>query len=289
MTKNSPDTTVITGFHVIEETVRAVAEKEAGKKSGGNACRPGIRIFFSKEGPRVRKILALAEKNGIPCVKTDAGTLNSMVSSLPQELKDHRGIVCSLESVSGKNGLPDGARPFNIQMSLDSLMDSVKTLDSCLVLVLDSVTDPHNLGAVLRSADQFQASALIVPESRSAKDSGEENGVVARASAGASAWIPLVRTSNLVRAVERFKQAGFWVYGAEAGGQSVADVKLPDKTVFIMGSEGSGISRLLRENCDGFVSIPAAGRLDSLNVSVAAGILLYEFRRQKGYGLPLSY
>ena len=200
----------------------------------------------------------------------NAGVTSEMIPQIKNGNRRDKVLTVSIAAYNAKATLP-------------------KALDSCLVLVLDSVTDPHNLGAVLRSADQFQASALIVPESRSAKDSGEENGVVARASAGASAWIPLVRTSNLVRAVERFKQAGFWVYGAEAGGQSVADVKLPDKTVFIMGSEGSGISRLLRENCDGFVSIPAAGRLDSLNVSVAAGILLYEFRRQKGYGLPLSY
>lgn len=279
MTKTSSGCRIVTGFHAIEETVRAAAENFAAGKSGKKTGAAGMRVFFSREGPRVKKILASAEKSGVPCVKTDNETLDSMVSSLPPGLRDHRGIVLSMDAACGK--VSSGR-----QVSLDAFLDSVKDASSCLVMVLDNVTDPHNLGAVLRSADQFQASAVIIPESRSAKDGGEENGVVARASAGASAWIPLVRTANLVRAVERFKQAGFWVYGAEAGGQAVSGVNLPDKTVFIMGSEGSGIARLLRENCDGFVSIPAAGRLDSLNVSVAAGILLYEFRRQKGFFLP---
>ena len=108
-----------------------------------------------------------------------------------------------------------------------------------------------------------------------------ENEVIARSSAGASAWVPVAIVNNLVRAVEELKEAGFWIYGADAGGQTLGTIDFPEKTCIIMGSEGSGISQLLEKKCDSIVSIPTCGKIDSLNVSVAAGVLLYElYRRQ---------
>jgi len=104
--------------------------------------------------------------------------------------------------------------------------------------------------------------------------------VISRTSAGASSWVQIVLVPNLVRAVGQLKEAGFWVYGADAGGTPAQDIKTSEKTALIMGSEGTGMARLLREKCDTIVSIPTSGKLDSLNVSVAAGILLYEIRRK---------
>ena len=107
-----------------------------------------------------------------------------------------------------------------------------------------------------------------------------DNEIIARTSAGASTWVPVSVVSNLVRSVQLMKEKGFWVYGADAGGTSVKDNSFAEKTCIIMGSEGSGIARLLKEQCDSIVSIPTCGKIDSLNVSVAAGVLLYERYRQ---------
>ena len=117
----------------------------------------------------------------------------------------------------------------------------------------------------------------MLPERRSAGDFQ----TVSKISAGAAAWVPLLYTANLVRTVEELKRNGFWVFGADAQGDPLPHTKFPDKTILIMGSEGSGISRLLKASCDSFTAIPTSGKLDSLNVSVAAGILMYEVRRQQ--------
>ena len=145
-----------------------------------------------------------------------------------------------------------------------------------IVVVLDSITDPHNVGAVLRSCDQFGADLVIMPERRSAIESE----VIDRSSAGASAWVPVSVVQNLVRSVELLKKAGYWIYGADAGGEDVVTADFASKAVLVMGSEGEGIARLLKESCDTIISIPTCGRLDSLNVSVAAGVLLHEMRNR---------
>lgn len=148
-----------------------------------------------------------------------------------------------------------------------------------LVVVLDGVTDPHNLGAVLRVADGAGASGVVIPKDRAV-------GVTAaavKASAGASEHARVVRETNLRRAVDRMKEAGLWVYAAEAGGTAYSELDLTGPVGLMLGSEGRGIRRLVREGCDGTVSIPMLGAVESLNVSVAAAVLVYEARRQRGW------
>lgn len=146
-------------------------------------------------------------------------------------------------------------------------------VEKSTVVILDHVTDPHNVGAIIRSCDQFGAGLVILPENNASTDIGSE--VISRSSAGASAWVSVAIVNNLVRAVEKLKEAGYWVYGADAGGVSLKLIEFPEKTALVMGSEGSGMTRLLEEKCDTIVSIPTCGKIDSLNVSVAAGVLLY--------------
>ena len=262
---------VLTGFHAIEEAIRASA-------ASGDVA--GLRVLFCKEGPRARSILGEAKKAGIPCKKASAHELDGLASHLPEEMRDHRGLIL----VAQGGDLP----ALGAQLSLEAFAARAEKEELCAAAILDSVTDPRNAGAVLRSADQFGVGAVIIPESRAAGGKGgassesADASVIARASSGAAAWVPLIRVANLVRSVERLKKAGFWVYGAEVTAAPVHNVELANKTLFVMGSEGKGIARLLRETCDAFVSIPTQGRLDSLNVSVAAGILFYEYRRQKG-------
>ena len=251
---------IITGFHSIEEKVRA------GKNQSN------IKIFYSKPGPRVKKIVEAAEKAGIKVLQTENAKLDEMVSGLDATLQDHRGIVMKIENTSASE-----SNLVNFDSWVKSAGSEAKRLT---VVVLDKVTDPHNVGAILRSCDQFGASLVIIPEHNSANDiAGNE--VIGRTSAGASAWVPVAIVNNLVRAVEQLKEAGFWVYGADAGGETLGKIDFPEKTCVIMGSEGTGISQLLEKQCDTIVSIPTCGKIDSLNVSVAAGVLLYElYRRQ---------
>ena len=148
-----------------------------------------------------------------------------------------------------------------------------------LVLVLDGVTDPRNLGAVLRAAEGAGASGVVVPRDRAA-------GVTAaavKASAGASEHVRVARETNLKRAIEEMKEAGLWVYAAEAGGTPYTRLDLTGPLGLVFGSEGRGVRRLVRDACDGTVAIPQLGNVGSLNVSVAAAVLLYEVRRQRGW------
>lgn len=251
---------IITGFHSIEEKVRA------GKNQSN------LKIFYSKAGPRVKKIVEAAEKTGIKVLQVENAKLDEMVSGLDETLRDHRGIVMKIENIS--------ANASNL-INFDTWIKSVGSEEKRLtVVVLDKVTDPHNVGAILRSCDQFGASLVVMPEHNSASDiAGNE--VIGRTSAGASAWVPVAIVNNLVRAVEQLKEAGFWIYGADAGGETLGKIDFPEKTCVIMGSEGTGIAQLLEKKCDTIVSIPTCGKIDSLNVSVAAGVLLYElYRRQ---------
>ena len=148
-----------------------------------------------------------------------------------------------------------------------------------LVIVLDSVTDPHNLGAILRAADGAGASGVVLPKDRAV---GVTSAAV-KASAGASEHVPVARETNLRRALEKMKEAGMWVYALEeAEATAYTDLELSGPVAFVLGSEGRGIRRLVREGCDGAVSIPMRGAVSSLNVSVAAAVLLYEAMRQRG-------
>ncbi len=253
---------IITGFHAIEEKVRRAVE------SGKN---DGLSISYSKIGPRVKKILELASSIKIPCAQTDVKNLDSLVQNLPEIARDHRGIVLFVEGTAKKQ--PD--------VNFDEWISSSKFSDGkSTVLILDSITDPHNVGAILRSADQFGAALVIMPKRNSANNFSD-NEIIARASAGASSYVPVSIVPNLSRAAQKLKEAGFWIYGADAGGESVTEIKFPAKTCIVMGSEGTGISNLLEKQCDTIVSIPTCGKIDSLNVSVATGVLLYEAYRQR--------
>ncbi len=259
---------IITGFHSIEEKVRS---QKKGTPSG-------FKIFFSKPGPRVKKILAAAKEAGITCEQTDDSTLDSLVADLDETLRDHRGIVMEIRGGQKKAAnivdFDSWIKTHSGESAKEGEMAASES-KRVTVVILDCVTDPHNVGAIIRSCDQFGASLVVLPEHNSASDiAGNE--VIGRTSAGASAYVPVAIVNNLVRATEQLKQAGFWVYGADAGGQNCRKIDFPPKSVLIMGSEGTGISTLLEKQCDTIVSIPTCGKIDSLNVSVAAGVLLYE-------------
>jgi len=160
---------------------------------------------------------------------------------------------------------------------LDELLD--RTEGAPLLLVLDGVTDPHNLGACLRTADAAGALAVLVPKDKSATLTP----TVRKVACGAAEVIPLVAVTNLARTLEKLQQRGLWIVGtAGEAEQELYDQDLTGPTIIIMGAEGKGMRRLTREHCDYLVRLPMAGSVSSLNVSVATGVCLFEAMRQRG-------
>ncbi|MDO5047038.1 MAG: 23S rRNA (guanosine(2251)-2'-O)-methyltransferase RlmB [Anaerococcus sp.] len=158
--------------------------------------------------------------------------------------------------------------------------DLAKLEATSRLIILDKIEDPHNLGAIIRSAEAFGFDGVIIPERRSAS----VNATVFKTSAGAISNIKVFRVKNLTRTIKDLKEMGFWIYGlAGEADTSLQKVDLTGKVGLVVGNEGSGISRLVRENCDMLINIPMQGRVNSLNASVAAAISIYEVLRQNGF------
>jgi 23S rRNA (guanosine2251-2'-O)-methyltransferase len=160
--------------------------------------------------------------------------------------------------------------------------DLEEVLDGARLLVmLDGIEDPHNLGAIVRTAHAAGAAAVVIPERRAAPLTE----TVAKAAAGALEHLPVARVANLNRALETLKERGFWIYGLDERGEHAYDaVEYAVPTAFVLGAEGRGLHQQVRQHCDFVVRIPLAGKISSLNVSVAAGVVLFEFRRRQGGG-----
>ncbi len=161
-------------------------------------------------------------------------------------------------------------------VALEDIITMSEKQNNCNVLILDQVTDPQNIGAIIRSAVAFNTLALIVQD----KNSPTETGSMAKASAGMIEFLPICRVTNLSRAIEQLKNAGFWTIGMDGYAQTTVDkLKKGGKNAIIMGSEGKGMRRLVEENCDITVKLPMNERVESLNVSTAAAIMLYELNK----------
>ena len=171
---------------------------------------------------------------------------------------NHQGIVLEIEDYK--------------YFKLDS------TYNDNFVVILDHLEDPHNFGAIIRTCEAAGVRSIIIPKDRSV----EVNSTVMKVSAGALSNVNIVEVSNLVNAIKKLKDNGFWVYGTDMDDAvNYTDIEYADKTAFVIGAEGNGISKLVRENCDFIVKIPLIGKINSLNASVAAGIVIYEVVRQR--------
>lgn len=210
---------------------------------------------------RVKEILAAAGNRGIPLLEASRQDLDRFTENAV-----HQGVAATVPPYAYKH-------PMDL---LDAAADSGRP---ALVVALDGVTDPRNLGAVVRSVAAFGGNGVVVPERRAA-------GMTASAwktSAGAAARVPVARATNLVRAIEEYQKAGLFVVGLDADGDvDLPQLRLADgPLVVVVGAEGAGLSRLVREKCDQVVSIPMAAAVESLNAGVAAGIALYEVARHR--------
>jgi 23S rRNA (guanosine2251-2'-O)-methyltransferase len=205
-----------------------------------------------------------------------AQALTATRPSLAVEPVERAEIDRVLSAGSVHQGLAALVEPLPA-LSIEDICRAASLRPTALVVVLDQVTDPHNVGAILRSAAAFGADAVVVPD----RHAPEETGALAKAASGALERMPLVRVTNIVRALDDMKQAGFWVAGLAADApKTLADAKLSGRIVLVLGAEGEGLRRLTREHCDHLVRLPMKGEMESLNVSNAAAVALYELARE---------
>jgi len=237
------------GFHAVNALLRHHAESIT-------------RIYYegSRQDVRMRRFLEQANELDIPLISVDTARLNAMTGNAR-----HQGVAAQAVALQ----MPE----FNVW-----LKEMLQTERAPILMVLDGVTDPHNLGACFRVADAASVAAIIVPKDKSVGLTP----IVRKVASGAVETVPFFPVTNLVRTLEQIKAAGFWVFGTDADAEKRLDeADLTGPTAWVFGAEGPGMRRLTRTHCDCLVSIPMYGHVESLNVSVSAGICLYETRRQR--------
>ena len=213
-----------------------------------------LLIARGSGGPRLQEIIDLAREHSVPVRFEPREALDRASNSAA-----HQGVV-AFGAVQRYAELEDVAARAGVE----------------LLVLLDGVEDPHNLGAIIRTAHAAGASAILIPDRRAAGLTD----VVGKAAAGALEHLPVVRVGNVTQTLEMLKKRGFWIYGLdERGTQLYSETDYAKPTVFVLGGEGQGLHQLVKKHCDVLVRIPMAGAISSLNVSVAAGIVLFEWRR----------
>jgi 23S rRNA (guanosine2251-2'-O)-methyltransferase len=246
---HTPNTLVISGLHPVRALLKTGRVSEVWIREGS-------------KGHRLSEVILESKMNNI-FVKTVAARI--FEDALPQVESNHQGVIAIAR--------PREMEPEN---SLPILLDNVK---NPLILVLDGITDPHNFGACLRSAEAFGVTCVVVPKDNSAP----LNHIARKTSSGASEFIPVVRVTNLARCLKGLQKNGFWVIGAAGDSTGGLDqMEGAGSVALVMGSEGAGLRRLTRENCDALVSISMCGQIESLNVSVATGVLLFDLQTRRG-------
>ena len=241
------DARAIFGFHAVVARLRT-----------DPASIVEILLDDSRNDARVRDVVAAAERAGVALHRVPTKRLDGFYGG-----GRHQGVVARVLAA-------------DIRASLDDLLDALE--EPPLLLVLDGVTDPHNLGACLRVADAAGVHAVIAPKDRSAG----LGATVMKVASGAADSVPFFAVTNLARTLNELKERSIWVIGTDGEApQDLYAAELPDAVAWVMGSEGEGMRRLTRETCDLLVRIPMHGQVESLNVSVAAGLCVYESRRRR--------
>lgn len=233
---------ILSGIHPVAEALRC------------NHPLERLLIAQGAGGPRLQEIIDLARRASVP-VRFEPRSALDRLAGTPA----HQGVVA---------------------LGTAKKYADLHTVEaSGLVVVLDGVEDPHNLGAIIRTAHAAGAAAVVIPERRAAGVTD----VVAKAAAGALEHLPVARVSNINRTLEDLKKRGYWIYGLdERGAEDYTKIEFTAPTALVLGGEGKGLHEQVRKHCDLLVRIPMAGKISSLNVSVAAGVVLFEWRRKMG-------
>lgn len=232
---------VLSGIHPIVEALKAK--------------RPLDRILVAQGagGPRIQEVIDLARRSSVPVRFEPRNALDRLAGS-----SAHQGVVAM-----------GAARKY---------ADLDEAAAGELIVVLDGIEDPHNLGAIIRTAHAAGAASIVIPERRAASVTD----VVAKAAAGALEHLPVARVTNINRTLEELKERGFWIYGLDERGEEPYDrIDYGSPTAIVLGGEGKGLHEQVRKHCDLLVRIPMAGKISSLNVSVAAGVVLFEWKRRR--------
>lgn len=230
---------ILSGIHPVAEALRAQHPLER------------LLIAQGAGGPRLQEIIDLARRASVPVRFEPRSALDRLAGS-----SAHQGVVA---------------------MTVARKYAELDDIPSSMLVVLDGVEDPHNLGAIIRTAHAAGAGAVVIPERRAAGITD----VVGKAAAGALEHLPVVRVGNINRALEDLKRRGHWIYGLDERGTEDYDrVEYASPCVFVMGGEGKGLHEQVRKHCDVLVRIPLVGKISSLNVSVATGIVLFEWKRR---------
>jgi 23S rRNA (guanosine2251-2'-O)-methyltransferase len=232
---------ILAGIHPVYEALKAKRRLD--------------RVLVAKGagGPKLQEIIELCRKQGVSVRFEPREALDRVSSGA-----SHQGLVA-----------------FGAAHSYAELDDVIETAH--MLVLLDGVEDPHNLGAIIRTVNAAGADAIIIPERRAVGLTE----TVAKASAGAIEYTPVVRIGNVSQALEKLKQRGFWIFGLdERGAEQYDEIEYSDRSVLVLGAEGKGVHDLVKKHCDVLLRIPMSGQIASLNVSVAAGVVLFEWRRK---------
>lgn len=241
---------------------RAVSERDdliIGRNAAKEALASGraidsVLVAKGEKTGSLPPLIALCREKGLPVKEVDRKKLDFMCGH-----GNHQGVImlAAAHEYATVDGILNSAREKN---------------EPPFVIICDSIEDPHNLGAIIRSAECCGAHGVIIPERRSAGLSG----IVGKTSAGALEYMPVARVTNLTETIKRLKKEGLWVYCADMDGTPYREANLTGPLALVIGSEGAGVGRLVKENCDGVLSIPMKGKINSLNASVAAAVLMFE-------------
>lgn len=228
-------------------------------KSGTTVEKIYVAKGSMQEGP-IKLIQALAKEKGVPLIEVDKKKLDDM-----SFIKAHQGVIAIIS-------------PYKYS-TVDEILEYAKERgEDPFVILLDEIEDPHNLGSIIRSANVFGAHGVIILKRRSALVTP----TVIKASAGACMHTKVAKVTNLTQTIKELKDKGLWIIGTDMDGQNSYGTNLKGAVGIVIGSEGKGMSRLVKENCDIIVKIPMKGEVNSLNASVAAGVIMYEVVRQRG-------
>lgn len=204
-------------------------------------------------------IIARCKSAGIPIKEVPAAKLDAITGNAV-----HQGVVLTVAATQ--------------YSSVEAILQSAKDANEApFIIICDGIEDPHNLGAIIRTAETCRVHGVIIPERRSAS----LNATVAKTSSGALEYVKVARVTNLVNEIEKLKEQGVWVFGADMDGEDISTVDFTGPLALIIGNEGSGMGRLVAKSCDRIVSIPMYGKINSLNASVAAGIMMFQAAKQR--------
>ncbi len=223
------------------------------------------KIYFQNGNKEVYDLIKMAQEKKIVTVLADRPKLDKMITADDEKLKNSQGIVASVTD-------------FEYSEIDDLLAEAEKKGEKPFIIILDKIEDPHNLGAIIRSIDCFGAHGCIIQK----RNACQVTDTVEKVAAGATSYVKVARVTNITESIRYLKEKGLWIYGLDMeGATDIYSTKLDGAIGLVIGNEGEGISRLVRDNCDVIIKIPMTGNIESLNASVSAAISMYEVVRQK--------